>query len=337
MPDLSAKDRRDARKWLIKMMDRPDLHQAGLDAWIEGRPDRREFYLSLHAKMNRAAAGAELAGLEPTQPVVRADRSPASRSPAWGRVAATGLAFVVVLGIGFRTFSGHRMDLPGASAHVVLSTRVGEVRPERLDDGTIVTLDTGTAIDVKIARGQRTVVLRHGRARFAVASTGTNLPFTVQDGEKSVVANGGIFDVSDRGNLSALVVDGSAEVHLQPAVLFADGSRSVRLGAGQKLVLISGQEATPSAIAARPSDAQWIGGVKSFSEVPIGEIIAEANTYSATKIVLADPSMGDRLITAELHIRDVEAVAKAIAGYLKLSIDRSRPGKLLLKASAAPA
>ena len=29
MSDLSAKDQRDARKWLIKMMDRPDLHEEG--------------------------------------------------------------------------------------------------------------------------------------------------------------------------------------------------------------------------------------------------------------------------------------------------------------------
>lgn len=332
MPDLSAKDRRDARKWLIKMMDRPDLNQAGLEAWLAGRPDRREFYLSLHRRMDRAAAGAGLAGMQPRQPVVLPYSSPASGRRAGGRVAATGLAFVVVLGVGLHTFSQHLIDLPGTPAHVRLSTRVGEVRPERLGDGTIVTLDTGTAIDVKIARGMRTVVLRHGRARFAVASTGTDMPLTVQDGENSVVANAGIFDVSDRGNLSTLVVEGSAEVRLRPAVLFLDSGRLVRLDAGQKLVLASGQGATPSAIAARPSDAQWIGGVKSFSEVPIGEVIAEANTYSETKIVLADPSLGARLITAELHIRDVEAVAKAVAGFLKLSIVRTQPGRLILAA-----
>jgi transmembrane sensor len=333
MSDLSAKDQRDARKWLIKMMDRPDLHEEGLHAWLEGRPDRRDFYLSLHGKMIRATAGAELSGMQPGQQTVRTAPQTPSRLYVWGPVAATGLAFAILLVAGLHGLAGYRNDIPdGKLRTVLLSTRVGEVRPERLDDGTVVTLDTGTAIDVKIAQGVRTVVLRRGRARFVVTPTTMDRPLTVLNGENSVVASAGTFDVSDRGNLSALVVEGSAEVRLRPAVFIAGANRSINLGAGQKLVFTSGQQAAPAAIAARPSDAQWIGGVKSFSEVSIGEVLAEANTYSETKIVLADPSLGAKLITAELHIRDVEAVAKAVAGFLRLDIDRTRPGKLILTA-----
>lgn len=326
MPDLSAKDRREARKWLIRMMDRPDIHREGLQAWLEGRPDRRAFYLSLHRKMGRATAGAELTGMQVGQHPVGTARQSRPARGLWGPVAASGLAFIVLLAAGlcFLPTPGNRIN------PVLLTTRVGEVRPERLEDGTIVTLDTATAIDVKIAPGTRTVVLRHGRARFVVSPTAADKPLTVIDGENSVVASAATFDVGNAVDRTALVVAGSAEVRLKPAVFVVDGSRSIRLAAGQKLIFNSGQEAQPSAIAARPSDAQWIGGVKSFSEVPINEVIAEANTYSDTKIVLVYPSMGTRRITAQLHIRDVEAVAAAVSGFLKLDIDRTQPGKLIL-------
>ena len=71
-------------------------------------------------------------------------------------------------------------------------------------------------------------------------------------------------------------------------------------------------------------------GVKSFDNVPISDVIAEANSYSETKIELATPALGGREIFADIDIRDIERVAQAVSNFLQLDIDRSHPNKLIL-------
>jgi transmembrane sensor len=330
MSDLPARDRREARKWMLKMLDRPDLHQDGLQAWLADRPDRQAYYRKLADGVARASAGAETTGMQPRRVKASGRSRKIFSEIPWGAAVATAVVSVVMIAGGAHLLSSFGGGGPQATTATHLATRIGEVRPERLNDGTLVTLDTGTAIDVTMNSATRMIVLRRGRARFAVVARDNAPPLTVVDGVNSVTASSATFDVSDRGPISALVVAGTAEVRLRPATYFNEAASRIRLDVGQKLVLTSGQAGSPSAIPARPSDAQWIGGVKSFNEVPVREVIAEANTYSDTKIVLADPGLGNRVITAELHIRDIEGVARGIAAYLHLKIDRSQPDKLVL-------
>ena len=73
-----------------------------------------------------------------------------------------------------------------------------------------------------------------------------------------------------------------------------------------------------------------MSGVKSFDTVPISDVIAEANSYSETKIELATPALGRREIFADIDIREIERVAQAISAFLDLGIDRSETNKLIL-------
>jgi transmembrane sensor len=70
--------------------------------------------------------------------------------------------------------------------------------------------------------------------------------------------------------------------------------------------------------------------VKSFDNVPISDVIAEANSYNETKIELATPALGHREIFADIDIRDIQRVAQALASFLDVTIDRSKPNKLIL-------
>jgi transmembrane sensor len=71
--------------------------------------------------------------------------------------------------------------------------------------------------------------------------------------------------------------------------------------------------------------------MKSFDDVPVREVIAEVNRQSAVRIELADPAVGDRRVDLDLHVGDANDVADGLAGYLGLTVDRSRPGLLLLR------
>jgi transmembrane sensor len=85
---------------------------------------------------------------------------------------------------------------------------------------------------------------------------------------------------------------------------------------------------------AKASEPQWVNGLNSFDNVPISDVIAEANSYSETKIVLATPALGQRKIFADIDISNLERVAQALATFLDLSIDRSQPNRLRLVKSS---
>lgn len=334
MRELTERERREAVKWVTRMLDQPDRHRAGLEAWVGNRPERLAEYNRLLDGVQDLARSAE-ARKGDERPAVRRASSWRIRTHefGWRPALAVAAVFLMVLALGAQLVGNDLLSGGAADGiSIRIATRVGEVRPEKLSDGTKVTLDTGTTLDVQLTGDGRTVVLRHGRARFEVASGEGRPDLTVIGRNNRVIVKSGVFDVSDRDEFAAQVVEGDAVVQLRPAVYLSTTEPDIRLAAGQKVVVSGLQSAPASAIAARPSDAQWIGGVKSFNDVPIREVIAEANTYSETKIVLADPALGQRGIFGDLYIRDVEAVATGVASFLHLEVDRSQPGKLILVA-----
>jgi len=71
--------------------------------------------------------------------------------------------------------------------------------------------------------------------------------------------------------------------------------------------------------------------MKTFDDVPVSEILEEANRYSSSPIILADPTLGAHRVFLDLDIRDTRAVAQNLALYLHLSLDTSTPGQYLLR------
>lgn len=325
MTKLTSRDQRAAEKWVMKMLDAPDQHRTALSRWAAGKEGRWELYDQL---LNDVCA----AGNAPATARMRVARPQQLKFTR--RPAALAIATVIILSVGVTLafWIWDRSSQPHAQIadNSLLSSKVGEVRELRLDDGTLVTLDTGTVLRVHLSAAERIINLTHGRARFMVAHDAAR-PFIVLAGGNEVVATGTIFDVSYRRQMVVHLLQGSVEVRLSGWRQSADPKFHLRLRPGEQLSFARGQTRAPSVMSARPSDEQWISGVKSLDDVPISELIAEANTYSDTQIILADPSFGSRNIVAEIHIRDIEAVAEAIATFLEAKIDRSQPGKLIIR------
>ena len=106
--------------------------------------------------------------------------------------------------------------------------RVGEIRHVELADGSRLTLDTATKVDVEIGRSGRGAHLRYGRARFQIAPD--NAPFVVETGGSTITARSGIIDVEAvDGQDRIQVLAGAAEVR-GPAQAQAE---PVTLGAGK--------------------------------------------------------------------------------------------------------
>jgi transmembrane sensor len=255
-----------------------------------------------------------------------------AQNPLWIKsvpvlAAASILGLLIAAGILFQTMRTQYPQMAGGVTPAPFVTKVGEVRTVKLADGSQVVLDTDTAISVAMTADRRDLILKRGRARFIVAHDAAR-PFFVKAGGMVVRATGTVFDVLFRSNVAVHLIEGGVEVEL--ASQHTRSARKILLRPGQILAFSHGHEPQTLVIPARRSDEQWVNGVKSFDNVPIREVIAEANSYSDTRIELMPPSLGDREIFADIHIRDIERVAEAISGFLDLDIDRTEKGRLIL-------
>ncbi len=309
-----------------KALDRLGEHQEAFSAWAAGKPERKIYYLRIVESMENASNAAMRAGMR-ARKRQSASKSRKSRVPM---PLAASLAIGVIAGTGllWRATSNPPALIAQSEARTPLETKVGEVRTEHLADGSSILLDTDTLLLVHLTTDRRSVELKRGRARFLVAPD-KKRPFDVRAAGITVTTHGGSFDIANRTGVRINPVEGEAQVTVTHAPA-NDSDQLLRLRPGQLLSWKPRQDTEIAIIPAKRSDQQWVDGVKSFDNVPIREVIAEANTYSATKIELASPALGNREIFADIDIRDIERVAEALSGFLDLTIDRSQKNRLLL-------
>ena len=326
MADISARDRRAAQAWMVKMLDDPVRHGAAFKEWAAARPGRLDYYERLLDSVQQASRAARLFPVRNTIDNRQSRRPPRTLALSLTLIAITGL--IAVIGWRFTPeMLQPRQAIPIAGR--TLHTQIGEVRTEKLADGSTVILDTNSEIAAQLEETQRFIELKRGRARFIVAHDSTR-PFIVAAAGNQVIATGTIFDVTLRNGFGVHLLQGGIEVRFSKPPSEPREVRSLILRPGQQIRFFDGQATIPLAMPARKFEEQWVTGVKSFDDAAIKDVISEANSYGATQIVLADPVLGDREIFGDINIRDTQAVARAVANYLDLRIDRSEPGKLIL-------
>jgi transmembrane sensor len=146
----------------------------------------------------------------------------------WVAVAAT-----FVLGALWVTHSNWQSPMS-------FQTAVGQQDSFRLQDGSVVFLNTNSKVSVALSRGERRIELVRGEARFEVAKD-TNRPFTVATATATVRALGTVFNVrAERLSTQVVVLEGQVEVTVAAIGQSATGAQvtgSDASGAGQSPTL----------------------------------------------------------------------------------------------------
>ncbi|WP_404478690.1 FecR family protein [Novosphingobium sp. BL-52-GroH] len=323
---ITRRDRADAQRWVMLMLDEPDTYAQGLADWLARKPVRREYYLGLLETIDTAARASALMSMSKVSP-----KEPGKLSRIWNDypvLSALGLLVPVgaVTWIALHTFDMGAPGLVDEARAQIFTTRIGEVRTEELGDGTSLVLDTDTQARVAFSKDERVIEIARGRARITAAPD-PERPLIVRLGAFTVEPTGRVFDVSMRGTVSIAAIEGGLDVRAPEDA----APRPIPVRAGEVLVLSGHSAGPPAPHIARVSDGQWVKGTKSYDDALVNEIIAEANTYSRTRLELADPSLGERRVLADIDIRDIHRVADALAGFLNLEIDDAEPGRIVLR------
>lgn len=205
------------------------------------------------------------------------------------------------------------------------ATEVGAMQTLDLPDGSVVQLNTDSAVVVRYTEHERRVRLLRGEALFNIAKHRLQ-PFFVDAESVSVRAVGTAFNVRLRAaTIDVLVTEGKVWLNdsstgtslLAPRI---SGVRSL-LVAGERavipLVRADPVASTPVAVAMVPPAevAQmlaWRVRQLEFSDEPLSEIAAEFNRYNEHKLVIADSRLGAQRFGGTFPSNDCEGFVRLL-------------------------
>lgn len=185
-----------------------------------------------------------------------------------------------------------------------------------LPDGTRVTLDADSAIDVAFTGGRRDVRLLDGRAFFDVAHDRAH-PFAVQAGGRVVTALGTQFDVRlTPGAIRVVLAEGSVSV---ASAAGAPPSQTVKLAPGQGFAAQTGKAGSVSAADLDEAQA-WRQGVVEFHDQPLSEVIGVMNRYTRAQIVIKDPKVAALRVTGVFKTGDAPRFGRSVSQVLSVKM-----------------
>ena len=193
------------------------------------------------------------------------------------------------------------------------STGKGETKVVALKDGSVVTLNTASEIQVGYTDALRSVELIRGEALFDVARNKAR-PFVVAAGDTTVRVVGTSFTVRhlDATPVQVLVREGIVEV-FKPAA----GAPAVRITANNMAVAPADDGAAISAMAVPVAQVHrqlaWQNGQIAFEGETLAQAAEEFSRYSDTKIVIEDPALGREEIAGLFKATDPVGFAQTIA------------------------
>ena len=339
-----------ASEWFLENRSGPLDHKesARFMAWLQASPMHVEEYLRIAAlapdletaaKTNKTPRETLLARArgEP-EGIVSFDRAglgqrPAlarrRRSPVWSLAVAAALAVVAVTTV-WSMRDGERFGLPRS-----YTTVRGEQRVQRLPDGSVLHLNTDSAVTVRYSRTERLVSLDRGQALFEVAHQDERR-LRVQTDRAGVVAVGTQFDVYRKsGTTTVTVVEGSVEVYSGGAPPPAGAESSVRLNPGDQL------DVGDRVGALRHVDARaviaWLQRQIAFEDEPLGQVAAEFNRYGPVTVEVDDEALRALPISGIVDAYDTDSFAAYLATLSGVIVQKTPTRiRVLKRASLEP-
>ncbi len=336
----------EAAWWLVSVEEGlTDDERREFESWIDATPRHEKALLQLAKTSQAMDALSELADLFPLESY-RARRSHAGVL-RYSAVAASLAGVVAVSWFALAKFSGESgsASLPGESPESGLTaaavagqnpadaarsyeTDIGEQLSARLPDGTVITLNTDTRLDIDFTGEDRAVTIQRGEASFDVEHDPSR-PFRVRARDTVVQALGTIFNVQvdPTDGIEVTVTEGNVRVTAPPAVQRRPATTSTRqvraaapaqgidvtVGAGE-LAVISGPEGAVRRIESLEIEAQlsWQQGMLIFRGSPLDEVLADVSRYTTVRFTIADESIRSTRVGGYFRAGDVDALLVAL-------------------------
>lgn len=259
-------------------------------------------------------------------------RAPVIRFPWWRAVSAAAAALILGttawwLGPGS---AGEEQDYATAAEGFERFT---------LSDGSVVELNSDSAIHVRYSKSERGVILDRGEAHFSVAKNPTR-PFIVSANKITVRAVGTAFNVRlETSAVEVLVTEGKVRVSRSPKATTAPSAtpaRDAELKAGQRIFIgMADTSAAPVVETMNPDAVRellaWQAPQLVFVETPLTDVVAQFNRHNRVQLSLGDPELAKRPVDGRFRADHVEAFVRLLESTRDLSVERPDANHIVLR------
>lgn len=214
-------------------------------------------------------------------------------------------------------------------------TGIGERLQVVLSDGSKISLDAQSRVDVRYREGRRELRLARGRAKFDVARDPLR-PFTVTAADKIVVATGTQFSVEMvASEVHVILYHGSVELFTEAAGekpkpvrvkqrLPLDSPRpaGATLAPGEELISESKLAIAEVRMADLVRSAAWESGQLVFTDETLAAAVERMNRYAPTPLFVGDARAAAIRISGVYAAGDTEAFVEGITGVFPVRIEK---------------
>lgn len=199
------------------------------------------------------------------------------------------------------------------------STSIGEQKTLLLSDGSVIVLNTDSAVTTDLAGPRRLVVLHRGEILVttgvdadATARLGSRRPFWVYTPFGRMQALGTRFVVRlDEQRARISVQEGAVELHP------ADGGESALVRSGESRWLMT-DGTLPAELQGFEADG-WAEGVVAGKDIRLQDLLAELSRYRPGRIV-CDPRVADLRLSGLFHVKDTDRALQFLVQTQPVSV-----------------
>ena len=225
---------------------------------------------------------------------------------------------------------------------LVFKTAKGEHQTHSLQDGSVITLNTESYVEVDFTDDQRNIRLLKGEALFTVAHD-EQRPFLVFANDGIVRAVGTEFSVHIRDAIMEVIVsEGSVELStLKPTkpttsttAAAAKDTKVASLGiikAGHS-AQIKNAQASIANVSSEAIDAElsWRVGRVDFTGEGLEQAIAEYTRYSDLNIIISDPQLKNIRVGGSFPTNEPDLFLKSLEFNFGIKVDRANNSQVYL-------
>ena len=243
-------------------------------------------------------------------------------------------------------------------SQTIYTTAIGEQASYTLDDGSVLTLNTNTRVEMDYSDEQRKIILHRGEANFDVAKNKAR-PFVVYAGSGMVWAVGTAFNVNYQNAwVDVVVSEGTVKVFsglsdrkqvpllsLDQGLLSAKPDKPSGVDkASQPLrntLLTEGESAQYSDTIVSKEALEkeslekklaWQQGSLVFRGESLELAMAEISRYTDRRLVIVDESIRGRRVGGRFKTDNVDMLIRSLAKSLDIKVEKGEGNKLLFSA-----
>ena len=238
------------------------------------------------------------------------------------------LAASLVIGLCLVVMSGLQINQGAQLQSLQLVTQIGEQKTKKLNDGSELTLNTNSKVNVQYSKNERSIYLTSGEAHFEVAHN-SQRPFKVYTPHGNVRAVGTAFTISlANDNLAITVTEGRIAITSSQPSARNKNQPLALVDAGHK-VNVSDDHPQIKRIDTVELEKRtaWQKGLLIFDGDSLKSVIEEISRYTDTTIVVTDESINSVKIGGQFRTNEIQGLLESLHNGFGISahyIDENR-------------